>query len=163
MEKLLNKIPVDKMTAMGLSKSNDNSGKLNTGNAYHSHIRPKTQQFTGYHSNHKRNLTGQQLGSLTVEGILYGQPKYTSGSAGGARWVVRCRCGMYEIKKYKTLIKGNRQCCTSCHRQDQIKSAHEKYISCEHKNTRVWNGYKYCNDCQVKMYPEQKTVIIHDF
>lgn len=59
---------------------------------------PPMQAFRAVHEG-KRDLTGLQVGRLTVIGVL------ADSVPGRSRWVVRCRCGDFEVRRHKTLRK----------------------------------------------------------
>lgn len=68
----------------------------------------------------KEDLTGQRFNKLTVIGYLAEQPSNNSG-----RWVVRCVCGYYEIRKGKALKSPKYQERASCSLCDYNKELRE--------------------------------------
>jgi len=70
----------------------------------------------------ERNLTGHQFGRLTVVGKIrkdWSCPK--------ARWVVRCACGDFEVRKSKSILNpaNDQDCCHHCRQVIQARKAHE--------------------------------------
>ncbi len=63
-------------------------------------------------------LTGRRIGRLTVVG-------YAGPGASGARWVVRCDCGMYGHQRTKSLTAGHaktRGMCPRCDYLEELKA-----------------------------------------
>ena len=56
----------------------------------------------GVHPATMREMVGVRSGRLTVIGLSTLGP---GGKNGKARWVVRCDCGMYEVRNRKALLK----------------------------------------------------------
>lgn len=72
-----------------------------------------------------KNLSGLRSGRLTVIGY-YGRNKTGySGTAARHRWVVRCDCGMYSVRRATSLLKHRSRhdddCCDRCKHLDRIK------------------------------------------
>ncbi len=63
-------------------------------------------------------LTGRRFGRLLVLG------RYTGGGGRNfkASWVVRCSCGIYELRKAKTLKEGKNHECNACRRVDELRT-----------------------------------------
>lgn len=59
------------------------------------------------------DLTGQRRGALTVVGY-FGPGR---NSKGGSRWIVRCECGLYSIRRGRTIKRKNMDdYCSACGR-----------------------------------------------
>ena len=74
----------------------------------------------------ENDLTGRKFGSLTVIG------RYAHNKAATyikANWVCRCECGMYEVRKSRSIRNPNNQS-DSCHICRQIKyvKRHKKFL-----------------------------------
>lgn len=79
---------------------------------------PATLQFTGPKD---QDMAGRKYGFMSVVGYL--------GKRGrGALWLVKCKCGMYEVRRSKSIKKASpRDKCQACHHLDHIKN-HYKYL-----------------------------------
>lgn len=72
--------------------------------------------------NNESDLTGKQIGRFKVLGLL-------DGKKGEARWVVRCVCGDYEVRRSIALkvalnvgeFASGSDCCIVCQHHDKIK------------------------------------------
>lgn len=55
------------------------------------------------------DYTGHKRGRLTVVGLLDKRKAGVSGE--GGRWVVRCACGLYEVRRAAFLLRGDEADC----------------------------------------------------
>jgi hypothetical protein len=70
-------------------------------------------RLTVFPDKNEYNITGQKFGRLTVIGF--------SGDH-GSTWVVRCSCGMYSLRRAKTLRRnGREQMCWTCSQNAVIR------------------------------------------
>lgn len=72
------------------------------------------------------DLTGRIVGRLTVIGLLDQRAHYGRPSK-GARWVVRCVCGAYELRRSAVLIDpayAPKARCAECERTRKIQEGH---------------------------------------
>ena len=62
---------------------------------------------------HIKDWRGFQVGTLTIIGFSHTR-KVSGGWA--HHWLARCRCGLYELRRHKTLGRGRQedQACESC-------------------------------------------------
>lgn len=78
------------------------------------------------------NLIGKRLGRLAVVGLLNGT---AAGRKTHYRWVVRCNCGTYEVRKTRFLVQLEREPFADdrgatpdrCHDCQQLQKIHWKY------------------------------------
>lgn len=109
-------LPIDKTSALVVSKCSDYQIEFN--NSFHiTSMAPlPTCQFTGprYH-----DLTGKRNGRLLVIGCaLY----KTKAKVNSTRWVVRCACGRYQMQSTKAIKKDNPDLmCIVCYYNHRLK------------------------------------------
>ena len=73
------------------------------------------------------DLTGLKFGKLTVKG-LWVETHARSGDSGEAtRWVVRCACGSYEVRKPSAIFSGLERCQGHCWNCEQLRTIKYKY------------------------------------
>lgn len=65
------------------------------------------------------NLTGKKFGKLTVIGLAVIEEKKLNGS----KWVVRCVCGRYSMRKARAINNENNKldCCKECEKLMSLK------------------------------------------
>ncbi len=104
-------LPVNKKAKFVVSKSKDQWCKFNYGSMLASPIPLPTTTLKAIGSK-RIDLTGRKKGRLTVVGL---SASFRGVSRKGLRWVVRCSCGMYEIRTEKTIKKGSdKDMCQRC-------------------------------------------------
>lgn len=126
-----NPIPIDKTAALVVYQNNEYKDDIvkedeyltrdeNGGYIFHSYSLPKLIKD---HDSVRKNMagcahrdyTGFKIGKLTVCGLLdIKHYPFFKKTAGGARWVVRCDCGRYEIRKTKNLRDRKSTKCEKC-------------------------------------------------
>lgn len=113
MQNLIGKIPVNKQTKklfhkkLRLNTEFRNAGKIS------SYYLPtvSTNKYKGNASENDfkcEDLTGIKIGRLQVVGLYKNQPRIRIGNKHKKtyyKWVVRCKCGRYEIRTHKTINK----------------------------------------------------------
>lgn len=124
-------LPINKMAAFSYAKGCEY--KVSIPEHFRVYIAPpKTVPFSGPK---EKDLTGEMVSRLKVIGF-----------AGNKKWVVRCKCGNYEIRNGKNLRKllaGKGNCeilaCFECMRfadkkrhYDFMKYGHNKYKNLDH-------------------------------
>lgn len=70
-------------------------------------------------------LVGKRKGNFTIKGVLL-QEKETR----KALWVVRCDCGLYEVRTHKSLNNLNNvnDSCRVCNKRNRYKLEHANFI-----------------------------------
>ena len=76
---------------------------------------PPIEQYIGPDDH---NLTGHRYQKLTVVG--YGGK--ATGNSGYAKWVCKCSCGIFVIRRSKTLKRLPDNCCDRCKALDDMRS-----------------------------------------
>lgn len=73
-----------------------------------------------------KDVTGLRVGRLTVVGYWGRNSNGGKGTGARHRWVVRCDCGMYSVRRVtslqKSLTAGRSDCCQRCKALDAIWS-----------------------------------------
>lgn len=101
-------IPVNKITAIVVSDNKEDQREFRRTHKVSSMIPLPVKQFEGLK---KYDLSGARCGRFTVIGQFDNGKKYLN----GARWVVRCSCGRYEVKRTKTIKNPHDgQMCSEC-------------------------------------------------
>ena len=100
--------PIDRLSRRVISKGIDYSYNK-VGNLFFEFC-PPTKKFPGPK---EHDLTGKRFGRFVVIGYTH----YSSG-----RWVVRCDCGTYEIRRSIGLKNLNRALCCKCQQIERIKN-----------------------------------------
>jgi len=128
MNDIPNRTPIDKTAALVTSKGIRYKSPKNIQTA-HSEIQPGTVEWTPKRLD--ADQTGVRVGRLTVIGI--------SVSTLG-RWVMRCSCGMYTLRKAKTIKnKANKyDCCETCRELLYLKRKHHYKLTGE---TKDWSYF----------------------
>jgi len=89
--------------------------------------------------NKRFDLTGLKFGQMTVVEYYGGSNRYNKNGkskykTGGARWVCRCSCGNYEVRKGKAIrkmVKGTRrrEMCQECRELEKIQHKEFKRLT----------------------------------
>lgn len=111
MDRIITSVPVNRITAIGMAggetmpvRDNDHTRKR--------WVAPPS--CMSYKGNTDHDLTDKIFGQLQVIGF------YSTGNSGGRkgpRWLVRCICGIYETRYFKSLLNGKHagaKLCTEC-------------------------------------------------
>jgi hypothetical protein len=114
-------LPVNKIAAFVVSKSEEKGVKLNIGDQLFSSTPLPTTAFTG---RPEHDLTGRKCGRFTVMGCaVYRAP----GRVNTVRWVVKCTCGNYQIMTSKA-VKRNKDnpemACLACQQTRHLRFRH---------------------------------------
>ncbi len=121
-DRLSTSAPIDRLAATvtsGSSETYEPKGLFPADQVGHIHDKvPPPYQAAPGKCSWTENLIGQSFGRLRVLGKFTGR----IGKNGRARWVVRCTCGAYEVKRAKTLKSGASTMCEACHRLEALKS-----------------------------------------
>lgn len=117
LEKVIKSDPVDRTARMVTQRGEHWEAGLNK-QALHSEVPIECRRFNKHDA--LPDLTGRRVGRLTVQGLMY--------RSEASIWVVRCDCGMYEVRKRKALLNmGNQHdACGKCRCLRQRKR-HQHY------------------------------------
>lgn len=111
---IYNRVPVDKVAAIVVSKSSVESSEFRVGHKITSMAPLPTTQFIGPRHH---DLTGRKVGRFTVVGCAVWRPKNWKTNTNNTRWVVRCSCGRYEMLTTKAVKKAHESnMCVECRR-----------------------------------------------
>lgn len=117
-DKLISSDPIDQLTARVISKGTPPVGDRIDSTQMRWAAPPECKPYLGPD---EHNLTGRRFGQLTVYGC-FGKSR----SATGMRWVVKCVCGYYEVRRTAYLKKestgGRTMCCTQCDYVEELRS-----------------------------------------
>jgi len=103
-------LPVNKSSKSVVSKSNERYNNFHPGDMLTNSIGLPIKNIPS----HVNDLTGIKKGRLTVIGL---SASFSKDNGHGYRWVVRCSCGRYEIRRSRTILKGNQNdMCNICKR-----------------------------------------------
>jgi hypothetical protein len=97
-------LPVDKVAASVVSKSHDQGLDFVCGAKIVSMVPLPT---TLWHGPKKDDLTGVRTGDFIVVGPSLWKPNNWRTSSNSARWVVRCKCGRYQILTTRAVKKNH--------------------------------------------------------
>lgn len=107
-------LPVDKIAAFVVAKSFDQGVDFKCGNKITSMIPLPTKMWHGRPCD---DLTGRKCGSFVVVGCSTFMPKNYRVQTNNTRWVVKCKCGRYQILTTKAVKKNHPQtACVECSR-----------------------------------------------
>lgn len=113
-------IPIDKMAAIVVSRNKDDQRYFKRQHKISSTSKLPTKMWHGLI---EYDLTGRKFGRFTVVGPLATMKKYLD----GCRWVVKCTCGRYEVRRTKTIKKGGQlNMCSECGRTNAGMAILEK-------------------------------------
>jgi len=126
--------PVDIVAVRILHSKGVKSGAIKplAKTVYHSHVAPQllsqrevSRRIGAWHGG--KNLTGMRVGRFTVIGMV-NLCQYEL-NTDEARWAVRCDCGIYEMRKARSIKNPNNQedCCYDCRVLAQSKRHHERW------------------------------------
>lgn len=128
--RLATSVPVDAAAARAVSMRGEHEPTIKIED-WHKHYDAPPKTFPTPSDVQER--TGRKFGRLTVIGFLYGQKKGTPGS----RWLVRCVCGQYEVRRGKIIDRADAdQCCARCrtlawHRTPQYQRSQTRQAPAE--------------------------------
>ena len=139
MYEIIEREPVNKVAALVTSKGIHWDAGMPGKDRFHSDICPALKDLETIKNTSPtfEDLTGTRTGYFTVVGISADHKK---DKKRGAKWVVRCDCGKYEIR-YKRTIKnpesfGDR--CFACFKKASIKRSHHWRVTGEDKDQRLF-------------------------
>jgi hypothetical protein len=115
--------PIDSVAARVVSKVKDNAALFNCGNKITSMSPLPMRQFPGFRHH---DLTGKKCGSFTVIGCALWVPKnHLQQRCNTVRWVVKCKCGRYQMLTTKAVKKNSPQtmCVDCCRHKKQNKDS----------------------------------------
>jgi len=120
MKEIANRSPINKTAALVTSKSSDNYRHCANNIGDRSDLPIPTKEATKEQrfSPDFIDFTSMVIGRLVVVGLLKSNKKRPI-----ARWVVKCCCGMYEMRKATVLAKGDlgKSMCQECNRLNENK------------------------------------------
>ena len=93
-------LPIDKSSKYVVSKSNERYSDFNPGDMLTNSSGLPVKNIPS----HVNDLTGIKKGRLIVIGL---SASFSKDNGHGYRWVVRCSCGRYEIRRSRTILKAN--------------------------------------------------------
>lgn len=112
-------LPINKLAARVVSKSSEHGPEFKCGDKIVSSTKLPTKMW---HGRKQDDLTGRKSGDFTVIGCALWMPKNHATSTNNTRWVVRCRCGNYEMMTTKAVKKNSpHNSCTGCRKMKAIK------------------------------------------
>jgi hypothetical protein len=113
------RVPIDRTAASVTSRS--------LANTFHPHLSegevfsptPLPVRVKPTFSNRLHDLTGKKFGRFTVIGLSV----EGKGASGYGRWVVRCVCGWYSVRKSRSLksVSASEQMCHRCHAIERMR------------------------------------------
>lgn len=110
-------LPVDKIAALVVSKSNHQSSDFKL-NQRISSMTPLP--MVPWFGPRKDDMTGRKCGRYTVVGCALYRPNDTKKNS--VRWVVRCTCGRYEMIATRTVKKNHpKLMCVECGKVNRLK------------------------------------------
>ena len=116
-------LPIDKKSKIVVSKSIHHGCDYNPGSRMTSMVPFPTRQFLGPQ---KHNLSGRKTGRFTVIGI---SSQFRKPSRDGERWVVKCSCGRYEIRRMKSIKNAtNTDACGECKNTAYLRRVQSKSL-----------------------------------
>jgi hypothetical protein len=119
-QKIVASSPVNRTAALVVSRGVSWNSKLPLENPYDS----ETPIPTSFMPRGLKDLRGIVFGRLTVIGY-FGRKKKGKGTQARHRWVVKCFCGTYTVRRQTTLIKlrtrNDNDCCDRCKHLDRIR------------------------------------------
>jgi len=114
-EKIIISVPVNKTASKVMQKGNHFD--IKTGSIYHSSVPLKTIKFSGPK---EFDLTNKKIGSFIVIGYL---GKTCKNKIKTGRWLVKCKCEMYESWSGKALRnKSSIKKCKECLKMYYLKN-----------------------------------------
>jgi len=105
--------PVDIKAKEVVSKSREHGFEFKCGSKITS-MAPLPTRI--WHGRKQDDLTGRSVGDFTVIGCSLFMPNNHLTAKNNTRWVVRCKCGRYQILTTKTVKKNNNIACVECQR-----------------------------------------------
>ncbi len=118
---ILSSTPINKQTAIVISKTKDENPFFSSGATAMSMIPFPTKEWTG---NKYHDLTGRKCGSFIVIGCALYEKNVTvkiKTTKSTTRWVARCKCGYYQMLTNKSIKKNSPDTmCQSCHKKKSL-------------------------------------------
>lgn len=103
-------LPIDKLAALVVSENLEHGYEFKCGNRISSMSPLPTVQWPYAKSD---DLTGMKTGDFIVVGYSAWKPR--THQPNNVRWVVKCKCGRYEIRTTKTVKKNHpSNACSEC-------------------------------------------------
>ena len=96
-------LPINKIAALVVSRSTESS-EFRCGDHISSLTPLPTERFQGLK---EHDLTGYKCGRFTVIGCALWRPSGYKKYSNSVRWVVRCKCGRYQMMKTKSVKKNH--------------------------------------------------------
>lgn len=116
-------VPLDSTAAKVTAKGTHYEPKFKACAAVHSDVPPPMRNIPALNLPDWRDLPGKKFGRFAVLGLAaeYNPKK-------GARWVVRCSCGSYEIRATKAIRnpENSQDCCKKCRHLIYIKKEYSR-------------------------------------
>ena len=105
-------MPVNKTAALVVSKSSEQGSDFRCG-AVISSMTPLPTRI--WHGRPQDDLVGRKVGDFVVVGCALWMPNNFKTSTNNTRWVVKCKCGRYQMLTTKTVKKAHmNNACVEC-------------------------------------------------